>query len=77
MDIQDEIEILKNLQKKWKGSYMICEKLPGYNDDYGDSWALMNMAGNHLYSPAIVDVTENIFSSRITSNFNTVKNSSW
>lgn len=42
-------EQITNLQKYWRGSYMVCEKTQGYADDYCDSFALFNMAGNHLY----------------------------
>jgi hypothetical protein len=52
-------EQMLNLQKMWKGSYMICDKLSGYKDDYPDSLALMNLAGNHLYIPqAMMEVLE-------------------
>jgi hypothetical protein len=52
-------EQMINLQKTWKGSYMVCEKLPGYKDDYPDSAGLMNLAGNHLYNPPTpVEITQ-------------------
>lgn len=44
-------EQILNLQKAWRGSYLICEKVQGYKDDYCDSLALMNLAGNYLYNP--------------------------
>ena len=53
-------EQMTNLQKFWKGSYMVCDKTSGYNDDFCDSLGLMNLAGNHLYSPPTeIEVTEN------------------
>lgn len=54
-------EQMTNMQKYWKGSYLFCEKTSGYKDDFCDSLGLMNLAGNHLYSPPTdVEVTENI-----------------
>ena len=53
-------EQMTNLQKYWRGSFMVCEKTTGYEDDYCDSLALMNLAGNHLYTPpSEVEITEN------------------
>lgn len=53
-------EQMTNLQKYWRGSFMVCEKTTGYEDDYCDSLALMNLAGNHLYTPpSEIEVTEN------------------
>mgnify|MGYP000075961699 CR=1 FL=1 len=39
-------EQMKNCQKYFNGSYMVCEKSEGYFDDYVDSAALMCMAAN-------------------------------
>lgn len=51
---------MTHLQKTWKGSFMICEKTQGWNDDMCDSLGLMNLAGNHLYTPKTeMEVTEN------------------
>lgn len=53
-------EQMLNLQRFWKGSLMVCDKTSGFSDDYCDSWALMNLAGNHLYIPTtMMEVTEN------------------
>jgi len=53
-------EQMTNLQKYWRGSFMVCEKTSGYDDDFCDSLGMMNLAGNHLYTPpSEVEVTEN------------------
>lgn len=39
-------EQMKNCQKYFNGSYMVCEKSEGYFDDFVDSAALMCMAAN-------------------------------
>lgn len=53
-------EQLLNLQKFWKGSFMVCEKTQGFKDDFCDSLALCNLAGNHLYTPATsMEVSQN------------------
>lgn len=39
-------EQMKNCQKYFNGSYMVCEKSEGYFDDFVDSCALMCMAAN-------------------------------
>ena len=53
-------EQMTNLQKYWRGSFMVCEKTSGFSDDYCDSLGLMNLAGNHLYTPPNeIEVTEN------------------
>lgn len=55
-------EQVLNLQKYWRGSYMVCEKISGFMDDYCDSGALMNLAGNHLYMPpSPMEVVDNFF----------------
>lgn len=49
-----------HLTKRWKGSFMVCEKTAGWNDDMCDSLGLMNLAGNYLYVPQTeMEVTEN------------------
>lgn len=51
-----------NLQKFWKGSILICEKTYGFKDDYCDSGALMNLAGNHMVqSISEIQVSNNDF----------------
>ena len=60
-EFKDFEEQMTNLQKFWRGSYMVCQKTQGYEDDYCDSLGLFNMAGNHLYVPQNeVEETENI-----------------
>lgn len=39
-------EQMKNCQKYYNGSYLVCEKSAGYFDDYVDSLALMCLAAN-------------------------------
>ena len=53
-------EQMTNLQKYWKGSLLVCNKTQGFSDDFCDSLGLMNLAGNHLYTPPQnIEVTEN------------------
>lgn len=53
-------EQMVNLSKYWRGSFMVCEKISGYKDDFCDSVGLMNLAGNHLYTPPNeMEITEN------------------
>lgn len=57
---RDFEEQMTNLQKYWRGSFLVCEKTSGFKDDYCDSLGLMNLAGNHLYTPpSELEVTEN------------------
>ncbi len=69
-------EQMLNLQKFWKGSYMICEKVQGFKDDFCDSAALMAMAGNHLYNPTTFEVSDNFLTSR-NNRGRSYSNSSW
>lgn len=60
-EFKDFQEQMVNLQKYWRGSYMVAEKISGFEDDYCDSFGLVNLAGNHLYTPpTAMEVTENI-----------------
>lgn len=53
-------EQMTNLQKYWRGSFLVCEKTSGFKDDYCDSLGLMNLAGNYLYTPiSEMEVTDN------------------
>lgn len=53
-------EQMLNLQKYWKGSFMVCEKTQGFKDDFCDSLGMCNLAGNHLYTPSTsVEITSN------------------
>lgn len=50
-----------NLTKGWKGPMIVCDKTSGYLDDFCDSLGLMNLAGNHLYSPpSTVETSDNV-----------------
>ena len=53
-------EQLFNLKKEWKGSYMVCSKSDGYNDDYPDSLGLMTLAGNFLLPEPAEESDDNI-----------------
>lgn len=46
MEFQKFEEQMKNCQKYYNGSYLVCEKSPGYFDDMVDSTALMCLAAN-------------------------------
>lgn len=41
-------EQMRNLQKFTEGGYLVCEKSPGFFDDYCDSLGLMCLAGNYI-----------------------------
>jgi len=41
------------LSKGWNGGYMVCEKTSGFKDDYCDSLALFNLAGNFIYEETV------------------------
>jgi hypothetical protein len=70
-------EQMSNLQKYWKGSFMVCEKGQGFSDDFCDSLALFNLAGNHLYTPpSHVEVSQNVLLN-IHRNHNRMKDSRW
>jgi len=50
------------LTKSYKGAYMVCQKTSGYKDDMMDSLALMNLAGNTIYSSkSVVEVSQSPF----------------
>ena len=63
-------EQMKNCQKYFNGSYLVCEKSDGYFDDYVDSAALMCLAANEgeeeSYEVEMMDnpLYENITASR-------------
>ena len=67
---------MSHLQKYWRGSFLVAEKINGWKDDFCDSLALCGLAGNHIYTPPqIIEVTENFMLSgpRLTM----AKTSSW
>lgn len=69
-------EQMINFQKHWKGSFMVCEKTQGYDDDFCDSLGLMNLAGNHLYiPPSTMEVTDGNFLS--TERGSIIRGSQW
>ena len=67
-------EQMKNCQKYFNGSYMVCEKSEGYFDDFVDSAALMCLAANEeqqveeemevMYNPLYGGITSTISSMR-------------
>lgn len=68
---------MTNLQKYWRGSFLVCEKTQGYADDYCDSMGLFNMAGNHLYTPIQeMEMSQNTLINT-HAQFNVRKDSSW
>jgi hypothetical protein len=69
-------EQMLNLQKTWKGNLMVCQKNAGYSDDYCDSLALMNLAGNTMYeTPQEVIQQDNEFYK--INNISLLKESDW
>lgn len=59
-EFQNFEEQMKNCQKFFNGSYLVCEKSPGYFDDYVDSCALMCLAGNkEVEVPYEMEVLDN------------------
>lgn len=76
-EFENFCEQMLNLQKSWKGSYMICEKGQGFNDDYPDSLALMALAGNHLYSAGTVEIDHNFLLRDNRGSYLTHRNSGW
>lgn len=71
-------EQMKNCQKYFNGSFLVCEKSEGYLDDMVDSGALMNLAAD---SEEIVkeemEVTENPLYSGISDTINAIKRHSY
>ena len=76
-EFKDFSEQMTNLQKIWKGSYLICEKTQGFSDDYCDSGALCNLAGNYLYSPPQEMSAEQNMLIDTHDRFDERRNSSW
>lgn len=69
-------EQITHLQKYWRGSYLVAEKMNGHKDDYCDSIALCNLAGNHLYNPPQpIEVHENFMLSDVRASL--ITSSSW
>lgn len=71
-------EQMKNCQKYFNGSYMVCEKSEGYFDDMVDSAALMCMAA--MQEEKIdeeMEVTDNPLYAGITSTINSIRRHSY
>jgi hypothetical protein len=60
-EYQSCLEQFLNLKKEWKGSYLVCQKSEGYNDDYPDSMGLMALAGNFAMPAPAEESSENPF----------------
>lgn len=67
---------MTHLQKYWRGSFLVAEKINGWKDDFCDSLGLCGLAGNHIYTPQQpIEVTENFMLSG--SRMTMAKSSSW
>lgn len=77
LEFQRFEEQMKNCQKFFNGSYLVCQKSDGYFDDYVDSCALMCLAGNQEQeSPYEVEVLDNpLYDITISSRSNLNRNS--
>ena len=59
-EFQNFEEQMKNCQKFFNGSYLVCQKSDGYFDDYVDSAALMCLAANQEQESGYeIEVTDN------------------
>ena len=70
-------EQMKNCQKYYSGAYLVCEKSPGFFDDYVDSLALMALAGNVEPEPEIEEDDFNPFADNIMNNRTNLRLNSW
>lgn len=71
-------EQMKNCQKYFNGSYMVCEKSEGYFDDFVDSCALMCMAANEEDKiEEEMEVTENPLYRGISDTISSIRRSSY
>lgn len=71
-------EQMKNCQKYFNGSYMVCEKSDGYFDDFVDSCALMCLAANSEEAvESEMEVTENPLYGNVTSVIESMKRNSY
>lgn len=71
-------EQMKNCQKYFNGSYMVCEKSEGYFDDFVDSCALACMAANEdKQVEEEMEVTENPLYSGVIDTMTAMRRNSW
>ena len=71
-------EQMKNCQKYFNGSYMVCEKSEGYFDDFVDSCALMCMAANEEQKvDEEMEVTANPLFGEVTDVISAMKRNSY
>lgn len=71
-------EQMKNCQKYFNGSYMVCEKSEGYFDDFCDSAALMCLAANEeMEVEEEMEVLDNPLYDGVTSTINSIRRNSY
>ena len=71
-------EQMKNCQKYFNGSYLVCEKSEGYFDDFVDSLALMCLAANEEeVVEEEMEVSDNPLYSGITETVNAIRRNSY
>lgn len=71
-------EQMKNCQKYFNGSYMVCEKSEGYFDDFVDSAALMCLAANEEQQvEEEMEVMDNPLYGGITSTISSMRRNSY
>lgn len=71
-------EQMKNCQKHFNGSYMVCEKSDGYFDDFVDSAALMCLAANTEQSVEMeMEVLDNPLYGGIKETINSIRRNSY
>lgn len=71
-------EQMKNCQKYFNGSYMVCEKSEGYFDDFVDSLALMCLAANEeKVVEEEMEVTDNPLYGSVVSTVNSIHRNSY
>lgn len=78
MDYKKFEEQMKNCQKYFNGSYMVCEKSEGYFDDFVDSAALMCLAATSEQKvEEEMEVTDNPLYGGVTDVINSIRRSSY
>lgn len=71
-------EQIKNCQKYFNGSYMVCEKSEGYFDDFVDSLALMCLAANEEQQvEEEIEVSDNPLHGDLISRINAINRNSY
>lgn len=71
-------EQMKNCQKYFNGSYLVCEKSEGYFDDFVDSCALMCLAANEEEEATMeVETSDNPLYGNVMGTVNSIKRHSY